>query len=96
MQQQMQNMHLGGVNSNLQFGGLRTCSSMPQMSHQQVGAAFGGQMQQGTAVGGLLSAPAYGGLTSSQPSLTGLDSNLGSWNTSQANSGQTLSNQLWK
>ena len=92
----MHNLHLGGVNSGMQFGGLRSCSSMPQMSQQQGSAAFGGQMQQGAPAGGLLAAPAHNPMASSQPSLTGLDSNFGSWTSSQANSGQTLSNQLWK
>jgi len=96
MQQQMHHMHLGGVNSSMPFGGLRSCSSMPQMSQQQGGSAFGGQVQHGAQAGGLLSAPAHNAMASSQPSLTGLDSNFGSWSSSQGNSGQTLSNQLWK
>ena len=96
MQQQMQNMHLGGLNSSMQFGGMRSCSSMPQMSQPQGGAAFGGYMQQSTA-GGLLSAPAHISLASSQPSLTGLNPNMGSWNAAQGHGGgQTLSHQLWK
>ena len=82
-------MQLGGAAVN--YGGMRSCNSMPQMSLQNGGVVYGGQMQ----AGNLLAAPGHNALTTSQPTLSGLDT-FGSWNQSQVNSGQTLSNQLWK